>query len=47
MRNEPLDCRVYATAALHGLYAQGFRFAAANDPPAAAPKMVKSAWMER
>ena len=47
VRNEPLDCRVYATAALHGLYAQGFRFAAANDPPAAAPKMVKSAWMER
>ncbi|WP_251133926.1 phage terminase large subunit family protein [Rhodomicrobium sp. Az07] len=23
-RNEGLDCRVYATAALHGLYAAGF-----------------------
>ncbi|PZP04728.1 MAG: terminase, partial [Sphingomonas hengshuiensis] len=24
VRNEPLDCRVYATAALHGLFAAGF-----------------------
>ncbi|MBQ0822109.1 phage terminase large subunit family protein [Microvirga sp. HBU67558] len=24
VRNEPLDCRVYATAALHGAYAAGF-----------------------
>lgn len=25
VRNEPLDCRVYATAALHGLYAAGLQ----------------------
>jgi len=25
VRNEALDCRVYATAALHGLYASGLR----------------------
>ncbi|HSI42118.1 MAG TPA: phage terminase large subunit family protein [Xanthobacteraceae bacterium] len=27
VRNEPLDCRVYATAALHGLYAAGLSLA--------------------
>ncbi len=28
VRDEPLDCHVYATAALNGLYAAGFKFAA-------------------
>ena len=27
VRTEPLDCRVYATAALHGLYAAGMSLA--------------------
>lgn len=30
-RNEPLDCRVYATAALHGWYALGYRLASSLD----------------
>ncbi|MFM9860570.1 phage terminase large subunit family protein [Pseudoxanthobacter sp. M-2] len=45
VRNEPLDCRVYATAALHGLYAIGFKL----EVPAPAPTIVasKSKWMQR
>jgi phage terminase large subunit GpA-like protein len=47
VRNEPLDCRVYATAALHGLYAAGFKFAPAENRAGVqqAPKVVKSQWM--
>lgn len=37
VRNEPLDCRVYATAALHGLYASGYRLQP-PPPPDAAPQ---------
>jgi phage terminase large subunit GpA-like protein len=46
VRNEPLDCRVYATAALHGLYAVGYRLEAVT---AASPVVVagKSRWMGR
>lgn len=46
VRNEPLDARVYATAALHGLYALGVRLEAV---PTAAPTIVagKSKWMSR
>lgn len=46
VRNEPLDCRVYATSALHGLYAVGYRLEAVT---AASPVVVagKSRWMAR
>lgn len=37
VRNEPLDARVYATAALHGLYASGFRLQDAVNRIQAAP----------
>ena len=37
VRNEPLDARVYATAALHGLYASGFRLQDAVNRIEAAP----------
>ena len=37
VRNEPLDCRVYATAALHGAFAAGFRLSDAADRMAASP----------
>jgi phage terminase large subunit GpA-like protein len=36
VRNEPLDCRVYATAALHGLYAHGLRLQEQAEKIAAA-----------
>ncbi|MDR6955235.1 phage terminase large subunit GpA-like protein [Ancylobacter sp. 3268] len=51
VRNEPLDCRVYATAALHGLYAAGMSLqeaiarhdaagaSADTSTPASAPAM--------
>ena len=47
-RNEPLDCRVYATAALHGLYATGYRLdTAVGLASAPAAKMaVKSRWLD-
>lgn len=46
VRNEPLDCRVYATAALHGLYAVGYRLEAVT---VASSVVVagKSRWMAR
>lgn len=34
-RNEPLDCRVYALAALHAWYALGFRLSSTLDRPKA------------
>lgn len=37
VRNEPLDCRVYATAALHGLYASGLSLTDQVAKIAAAP----------
>lgn len=43
VRNEPLDARVYATAALHGLYASGFRLQDAANRIAAAPMLGASA----
>jgi len=47
VRNEPLDCRVYATAALHGLFAGGYRLDAAIGIASAAPARmkVKSRWL--
>jgi phage terminase large subunit GpA-like protein len=59
VRNEALDCRVYAYAALHGLVAMGVRLAdeaqrIAELPlfmqtprPPAAPTTIRSKWMER
>jgi phage terminase large subunit GpA-like protein len=37
VRNEPLDCRVYATAALHGLFAAGLDLGAVSASIAALP----------
>lgn len=57
--NEALDCRVYATAALAGLVARGFRLEAeakrladmppwdADKPKAQRRTVIKSGWMER
>ncbi|MCM5552410.1 phage terminase large subunit family protein [Pleomorphomonas sp. NRK KF1] len=47
VRNEPLDCRVYATAALHGLYATGYRLdAVASATGGSTPRIViKSKWL--
>lgn len=47
VRNEPLDCRVYATAALHGLYATGYRLDAPIGVAGtqAARMVVKSKWL--
>lgn len=57
--NEAFDCRIYATGALAGLTARGFRLEAeakriadlmpyANDKAKAArPAVIKSGWMER
>ncbi|MCK6444113.1 phage terminase large subunit family protein [Elstera cyanobacteriorum] len=45
IRNEPLDCRVYATGALHGLYATGYRLETAIgiiDAPKTAPVVIRS-----
>lgn len=48
VRNEPLDCRVYATAALHGLYAAGMsmqemaaRMGAAGAPAPQIPRPIE------
>jgi len=43
VRNEPLDCRVYATAALHGLYAAGLSLADLVAKADAAPLKTDSA----
>jgi phage terminase large subunit GpA-like protein len=59
VRNEPLDCRIYATAALHGLYAAGFDLAISAAKTAAAlpridgavieraPRTIRSSWLDR
>ena len=58
IRNEALDCRVYALAALHGLRSYGLdldreagRQAAVAERPAvaapAAPRVIRSKWMGR
>lgn len=47
IRNEPLDCRIYATSALHGLYSQGFRLENASNPAPKPSAVIKSQWMER
>ena len=59
LRNEALDCRVYAYGALQGLVARGLRLAdeakriadlpaASEEPaPAPAPKVIRSSWMAR
>jgi phage terminase large subunit GpA-like protein len=46
-RTEPLDCRVYALAALEGLKASGFRFerAAAAEGQKPAPPVIRSQFM--
>lgn len=57
VRNEALDCYVYALAALHGAYAAGFRLAdeaakvarrsgEAGAPPVR-PSVIRSKWMGR
>ena len=40
VRNEPLDCRVYGHAALHGLYASGLSLAEAATKIASAPLRI-------
>ena len=42
-RNEALDCRVYATAALHGLRASGFKLSRPKPKPKPKPQSVPSA----
>lgn len=44
VRNEPLDCRNYATAALHGLYASGFSLSDTTARMAAAPIRTDGQW---
>lgn len=46
VRNEPLDCRVYATAALHGLYAAGLSLADQVSKITAAPIRADQAAQE-
>lgn len=54
-RNEALDCRVYALAALHRLRSYGLDLAREADrqaivaaaTPAAAPRVIRSKWMGR
>lgn len=54
-RNEALDCRVYALAALHGLRAFGFNLdqaagrisAPIGQPAPQTPRVIRSRWMER
>jgi phage terminase large subunit GpA-like protein len=46
IRNEPLDCRVYATAALHGLYAAGLSLPDLAKQIGAAPLKSASARAE-
>jgi len=52
-RNEALDCLVYASAALHGLYSMGLRLneeaaaAAGARQPAARPVVQRSRWLTR
>jgi phage terminase large subunit GpA-like protein len=56
VRNEALDCRVYAYAALQGFRAMGWKLEREEEPqkPAKAdtrsttimPKLIKSRWME-
>lgn len=41
VRNEPLDCRVYATAAMQGLYAAGFNLPEAAARVGTAPPRIK------
>lgn len=43
IRNEPLDCRVYATAARIGLQLAGWR----SNAPAPTPQVIKPTWMTR
>lgn len=47
VRNEPLDCRVYATAALSGLYAEGFSLGRLPAVPRKPTERITSRWMDR
>ena len=46
-RNEALDCRVYAYAALHGLFALGFKLNATAEQIAAAVEAARAAGQSR
>jgi phage terminase large subunit GpA-like protein len=55
-RNEALDCRVYALAALHGLRSYGLdlnreaerqTIVAETTPAPTAPRVIRSKWMGR